>query len=558
MPKKISRHRAAPSVFGVAIALTLTGIVGLQIIGYSHARLIFLALLYVCVLPALVWYWHESRSDTRNAFTIPDGRILLILVFAAVTISMSYSFYLYDRAYSLADESSYLFQARVFAAGQMKADPMPGSPDTPEVKPVELYFENQVHTIHGWFSKYPPGWPLVLAAGYLAKCPWLVNPILGILVLLLVDRIAALWGRTTRIVAVGVASCSAYAMLYSTGFLSHSCAALAGTAGVGAAFKGARDGRLRWVLLCFGLLILDTEIRPYTALVFFIVCAGYTLSAFRANPTMFARCTITIGAATAAAVALLLFVNHAYTGNFMISPYAYARGSTTVAELTLDPSRIAHTIESFWRVAATDTLCFTFPFLFVAAIYACINERSYRRELIALAVLFPILIFAYTFQSEASGSFDGERYYYEGYPAICVVAARGLALLVDRWNLRPAAVRHGLLALLAVHAIFIAIMIHDVKARLNPWRTAYESSVRAPSSDVVFLNFVHTPSFASRHANWNEARWKKARTVFLNDPGVERRGEVTCRFHRHSYRVVVYDGQNRSATAKDFLVACRP
>jgi peptidoglycan/LPS O-acetylase OafA/YrhL len=226
-----------------------------------------------------------------------------------------------------------------------------------------------------------------------------------------------------------------------------------------------------------------------------------------------------------------------------------------VQELTLSPSLIAHNVASVWRWSVTDTLCFTFPLLFPAAAYACKVERQFRRELVTLALLFPMLMAAYLFQSESSSSFDGERYYYEGYAALCIVAARGVLLLVSRWRVRRQAAWRGLLALGLIHLLFIVVMVRDVEARLAPWRMAYRASVAEPRPTLVFLGGTQA-AFASKHANWNEARWRTEPIIFLNDPGAGRRDAVACRFQKRAYRVVTYDVAARRAFTSDVATRC--
>jgi hypothetical protein len=382
-----------------------------------------------------------------------------------------------------------------------------------------------------------------------------MNPLFGVILLLLVNSLARPWGRETQNLAVLFTALSAYTMLYSTGFLSHAFMAVMATGAVAAAFRGVRMERIRDITLCFFLVAVGTEIRPYTGAVIAAWCACYVCYAFRGKGRLFRISFAMVVVAAAASVAMALALNKLYTGSALISPYAYSRGLSKVQELTLSPSLIAHNVASVWRWSITDTLCFTFPFLFPAAVYACKVERRFRRELITLALLFPFLMAAYLFQSESSSSFDGERYYYEGFAALCIVAARGALLLISRWRVRRQAARKGLLALSAIQVLFIAVMVRDVEARLTPWRMAYRASVAAPRPALVFLGGSQA-AFASKHANWNEARWQNERTIFLNDPGVARRDAVACRFQRRSYRVVTWDVAARRVFTSDGVTRC--
>ena len=80
------------------------------------------------------------------------------------------------------DDVAQLFQARLFAAGRLFA----ASPGVPQ------FFDMMMMINDGkWYSQYPPGHPLLLALGVLVRAPWLINPLLGALTVV----VAYLLGR---------------------------------------------------------------------------------------------------------------------------------------------------------------------------------------------------------------------------------------------------------------------------------------------------------------------------------------------------------------------------
>ncbi len=73
-----------------------------------------------------------------------------------------------------------------------------------------------------WFGKYPPGYPLVLAVGVLAGAPWLVNPLLGGLAVLLVFLAGRrLYDAPTGLVAAALLAISPFLMLQAGSMMSH-------------------------------------------------------------------------------------------------------------------------------------------------------------------------------------------------------------------------------------------------------------------------------------------------------------------------------------------------
>lgn len=84
------------------------------------------------------------------------------------------------------DDYSYLYQAKLFAAGKLYAvDPL-YNPALLFYDCIETYClrDDQGHR----FSKYPPGWPALLATGVKLRAPWLIDPLLGALLVFLILR----------------------------------------------------------------------------------------------------------------------------------------------------------------------------------------------------------------------------------------------------------------------------------------------------------------------------------------------------------------------------------
>jgi hypothetical protein len=81
------------------------------------------------------------------------------------------------------DDFAYLFQAELFASGKLYAE----GPLYRQAHPLQDCVLTKCLTDYQGkrFSKYPPGWSLLLAIGVALQTPWLVDPILGALVVYL-------------------------------------------------------------------------------------------------------------------------------------------------------------------------------------------------------------------------------------------------------------------------------------------------------------------------------------------------------------------------------------
>jgi hypothetical protein len=519
--------------------------------GNPHATVVFLGLFYAIVLPILLWDWRRNRASAKPALNLQKWRLPAIAVFAVLAGIIGKTT---DHAALITDESSYCFQARIFAAGKLKADPLPGAADNPKAAPSVITFTQTIQTNQGWFSKYPPGWPLILSLGYLLHCQWLINPLFGVLQLVLISYLARPWGAETQSLAVLMVVTSAYMLVDSVGFMSHSSEATVCLAAIAAVFRGMREGRLRWIALCFVLVVLATQIRPLTGAVLGLLCTIPVVIDFRQSRNFFGGLAIAASGAVLC-LACLLLVNRLYTKDAFLSPYALFEGSRKIREVTLNPHIIIHNILSTWRWSVADTIRVSFPFLLLLAAYACWKETVHRKELLYLALFFPLLILAYFVQIEGSASFDGERYYFEGFGAITIVAARGLLLLISSWRVARAHVIAAVSTLMAVQLAMLVAAIPDIESRAVLYRRAYRLASAAPRPALVFLG-GYSERFTSTHANWNTAHWRSAPVVYLNDPGPASRSQYACLVGRSAYRVVDYRADSNRFLVSDAIADC--
>lgn len=133
-----------------------------------------------------------------------------VLAAIAFLASLSLGALAFQHLPHVEDEVAYMFQARTFAAG------LPGAPAPAAVSlPGFGYY---LLDIQGgrWISTTAPGWPAVLALGVLLGVPWLINPLLTALSVLLAhgivrrtgtreqaDLVALLMGTSPWVVAIG-------------------------------------------------------------------------------------------------------------------------------------------------------------------------------------------------------------------------------------------------------------------------------------------------------------------------------------------------------------------
>lgn len=150
------------------------------------------------------------------------GRIPEILFWLTATLLAGGTVYVTSRVGTelldgiphVQDSLAYFFQARIFAMG-IGVAPAPSYP--------EPFMHEFIYIQNGkWFAPYPPGWPLILALGFLVNAPWLVNPMLtGSAVALLSFVGRKVGGRAVGILAGGLAATSPFVIQMGADYMSH-------------------------------------------------------------------------------------------------------------------------------------------------------------------------------------------------------------------------------------------------------------------------------------------------------------------------------------------------
>jgi hypothetical protein len=161
------------------------------------------------------------------------------------------------------DDYAYLFQAELFASGKLYAE----GPLYRQDHPLHDCVLTKCLTDHEGkrFSKYPPGWSLLLAIGVALQAPWLVDPILGALVVYLFlahveRRVGPAAGRACGLLLV----LNAFVVYYAASYRPH-VAAMLGVFAAFLLFEGT-DSRSRQAgirLLAAGALLGATTLVRY-------------------------------------------------------------------------------------------------------------------------------------------------------------------------------------------------------------------------------------------------------------------------------------------------------
>ena len=157
--------------------------------------------------------WFGPIGDGVSPARRLDGFALACAawVLVAATVLAIFS---YQRHPHVPDEVIYILQARYLAEGVLTL-PVP-------VAPLAFNVDLMHYTDTRWYSPLPPGWPAVLAIGAKFGVPWLVNPVLGAIDLLLAHAmLRSMYERRVARLATLLLATSPWFVFMSMNFMTH-------------------------------------------------------------------------------------------------------------------------------------------------------------------------------------------------------------------------------------------------------------------------------------------------------------------------------------------------
>jgi len=251
-------------------------------------------------------------GDTRPAPPAPFFDRFALLCAGAVAVTCAVlSLVVYEGVPHVPDEIVYLLQARYFAAGmlQLPAPPVPAAFD------VDLIYYDAERS----FSPLPPGWPAILSIGVRLGVPWLVNPVLSALAVLLLHALLQRLDspRVARLATLLLAS-SPWFLFLGMSLMTHSATlACALAAGLGIAVARARSSA--WPAAAAGVAVgMIGLIRPLEGLAAAVALGVWSLWARHGRIPLLPSAALTL--VTILVSALVRPYNAALTGSAKTFP----------------------------------------------------------------------------------------------------------------------------------------------------------------------------------------------------------------------------------------------
>jgi hypothetical protein len=421
---------------------------------------------------AAIWRWQEERIGSRS-FAIGAALLLALLSLLACWLVAEGN----PRS---VDGYAQLFHARIFLAGQtsLPAPPQPASFGT-------------LHVVFGpdrWFSQYPPGQTLLLAAGLALGSWWLLLPAAAALFALTTYRVAR-WCAdepTARLTAL-LACLSPFVVLLAGSELSHVPATafgmLAASLAIGVAGRrdllaGAGAGAALGAMLAF---------RPLDAVAAAVPVACIALLATPRRT----RALLAIAAGGVLGTLPLLWFNHATTGNAFQLGYTLAWSGDHFLGFHAVPWGVPLTPVRALGLVGVDLhqlniylFDLPIPILLVVAAGLLLGRRALAvRDLVPLAGVVSVLALYYFYWHR--DVFYGPRLVFGAVPWLLVLTARALVLLARSGREWRDGVTWGGAAAAVVALAFVVGLATISPERLRGYRQSAPVANLDPERDAA-------------------------------------------------------------------------
>jgi hypothetical protein len=354
-------------------------------------------------------WWQDAKAGPR----ISIDPVPLLLAAAAVVTTYLISKNVLGFITHVADETSYLFQAKILASGNLWIS----APVVPEAFTVD-----HIMMINSkWCSVYPLGWPLLLSIGWIVGSPWIVNPFVTGIAALGVYRLAVrIYDRDTARLACALFCISPFVLMTGSGSMSHMAALCASTWSVAeliAAFQSEKKKHYILAGLFAGFALIT---RPFTAV--FLLIPAFLWSLIQVKQ----RSLISLLGFVPVALVGAIY-NWTLFGNVIAAGYIY---DPTYHAVHFSPQYLLPNIcwyffrlnDSIWQWPWPDLLIFI-PLLFY--------KPKFKFELILLLCSFTLLA-SYLGFSWRDVVYGGPRYVFEIVGFLSVIAAHSLRALLQR------------------------------------------------------------------------------------------------------------------------------
>lgn len=438
----------------------------------------------------------------RAAVMAPPPRVFLAAVCsAAFLLSAAAAWYCFNRQPQSIDEMAQLWHARMLLAGHLWI---------PTAAHPEFFSIMNVIDAGGrWYSQFPIGGPLVLAAGLAVGAVWLVNPVLIALVMRNVYRfVQRSYGEASARAAALLLLVAPFFIFMGSSEQNHVPALALATlalaalpAWVRAPSRRAAFGQAAIIGAALGAM---ATVRPLDALAVAVALGAFQLIVVVRAPRRWVELAVQV-LVGALPFAILLWANVHTTGAPLRFGYEVMWGADHGLGFHASPFGAAHTPRRGVMLASLylmklDVYLFEWPLpaLVPPIVALFLLRRPTRWDALLCGVVLAVLG-AYACYWH-NGHFLGPRFLYTAVPAFVILAARAPAAVAARVGSVGRAMAYLVLPAAAVVALAGAGAPVGVPSRVAEYRSGQWELKTDIAREVRHAHLAHALVFV--HAGW--------------------------------------------------------
>ena len=381
----------------------------------------------------------QSAGDWLRSQIRGLPRVVWLAAVCATLAAAAMSVFVYERHPHLEDDGANIVLARTLASGALWLPPSP----VPEGFEIFLMQESGGKR----YSVNPPGWPAMLAIGVWAGVPWLVNPLLtGLNILLAYAVIRRIYDASTGTTAALLMALSPWPLFLGMSFMNHTSlltGALLATLWIS---RSRETGRVRWAALAGVAVGAASLNRPLDGIVLSCLLGLWSLGV--GGRRLKAGCVAAFVAAAVMIGGLVLPYNLLLTGELTRYPLnahfdrhfgagvnALGFGANRGVNWAFDPYT-GHgpkdvLVNANLNITATNFELFGWSTGSLLPLMVLLFAvRKQQGDWLMLAVIVAV-IGAYSFYWFAGGPDFGARYWFLAFPAMLALSVRGLQWIAE-------------------------------------------------------------------------------------------------------------------------------
>ncbi len=363
--------------------------------------------------------------------TVPKTFFLLFFFLLAFTLTNLGAYFLFEHIPHVTDSVVQVFHGKIFSKGRLAA-PVPPLKEFFDFNPLMILKDRK------WYSVFPPGHSWLLMWGAFINAPWLINPLLGTLTVLLLYFLGReLYDEKTGRLATLLGAFSPFLLIMSSGFMNHASALFYTTLFLLFFAKTVRGGKWYSPLIAGVGLGMVINVRPYTAVAIVVPFCIYSFLLLIRNFRAYLSRLVALALITLCFVGILLSYNYLTNDSPTLFGYVVQFGKEHNPGFGHSPhGRPPHTpkmglINSLNDLNFLNVRLFEWPIpslLFIFILFVSGTRDKWDYFLISIFFALSFAHFCYWY---GVGNSLSPRFLYESSSALILLTARGMLRMKD-------------------------------------------------------------------------------------------------------------------------------